>query len=169
METRLRFRSPRWAYAGGALAVVVVLGVKFLIGGIYGAQAALDLISALQATSLYFGAATATASATIMALMLTLLGFARRGDTEFDDWVFQSINRISTVAAMTLGGSILLLLMLQLPVGEFERIPTGWYSTLYFVLVTLIALLAGLMIATVLMLLTTVRYVIAHLTPGDEV
>lgn len=169
MKTKIRFRSPRWAYSGGALAVVVVLGVKFLIGGVYGAQAALDLISALQQTSLYFGAAIATASATIMALMLTLLGFARRGDTEFDDWVFRSINRISTVAAFTLGGSILLLMMLQLPVGEFEKIPHGWYSTLYYILVTLIALLAGLMISTVLMLLSTVRYVISHLTPGDEV
>ncbi|MBA4803014.1 MULTISPECIES: hypothetical protein [Euryhalocaulis] len=169
MSDPFRFRSPRWAYAGGGLAVVVVLGVKFLIGGIYGVRAALDLISALQQTSLYFGAAIATASATIMALMLTLLGFARRGDTEFDEWVFRSINRISTVAAFTLGGSILLLLMLQLPVGEFEKIPHGWYSSLYFILVTLIALLAGLMISTVLMLLSTVRYVISHLTPGDEV
>ncbi|MHA6289364.1 hypothetical protein [Maricaulis sp. CAU 1757] len=164
-----KFRSPKWAYAGGAVAVIVVLAVKFLIGGVYGPGQALELIRALQSSSLYFGAAIATASATTLALMLTLLGFTRRSDEDFDEWVFHSVNRICTVSALSMIGAILLLLMLQLPVGEFDMLPSGWFRYLYYVLVTLVSLLAGLMISTVLMLLATIRYVVAKLTPGTKI
>lgn len=168
-EGKFRFQSPKWSYAGGVLAVLVTLGVKGLIGGVYGVQHAIELIQSLQSSSLYFGSAIAGASATTLALMLTLLGFSSQMSDNFDDWVYRSINRICSVSALAMGGSVFLLLTLQLPVGEFQNLPNGWYTAIYYTLVTLIALLAGLMIAAVLMLLTTIRYVIALITPGAKV
>ena len=108
------FRSPKWAYTGGAVAVLVVFAVKFLIGGVYGPGQAIQLIDALQSSSLYFGAAIATASSTTLALMLTLLSFARKSDEDFDGWVFHSVNRICTVSALTMIGAVALLLLLQM-------------------------------------------------------
>lgn len=147
-------------------AVLVAIGVKSLIGGIYSSGEALRLIETLRDSSLYFGAALATASATILALMLTLLGLSRQADSEFDRWVYRNINRITLVSTISLCGAVLLLMVLSLPIGEFDQLSENWFITISYVLVVLAALLAGLVITVVLMLYNAIQYVIAMITPN---
>lgn len=162
-------KGAKWPLLGGGLAVIVTLGVKFLIGGVYSQAKALQLIEALRDSSLYFGAAVATASATVLALMLTLLGLGRRTDSELDNWVYRSINRIALISTISLCGAVLLLMVLSLPIGEFDKIPEHWFVGVYYFLVVYVALLAGLIITAVLMLYDAIQYVIALITPGDEI
>ncbi len=167
--SKLAVRSDKWPFFGGLAAVLVTLGVKFLIGGVYSSGKALQLIEALRDSSLYFGAAVATASATILALMLTLLGLSRQADSEFDNWVYQTINRIALISTISLCGAVALLMVLSMPIGEFEKIPENWFVAMYYVLVVFVALLAGFVITAVLMLFNAIRYVIMLITPGDEI
>lgn len=159
----------KWPFIGGGVAMIVTLGVKFLIGGVYSQSQALRLIEALRDSSLYFGAAVATASATILALMLTLLGLSRRSETDFDVWVYKSINRIALISTISLCGAVLLLMVLSLPIGEFDKISEEWFIITYYVLVVFVSLLAGLVITAVLMLFNAIQYVIRLVTPGDEI
>lgn len=159
----------KWPFIGGGVAVIVTLAVKFLIGGVYSSGQAIKLIEALRDSSLYFGAAVATASATILALMLTLLGLGKNTESDFDEWVYRSINQIAIISTVSLCGAVFLLMLLSMPIGEFENFPTNWFIYMYYALVVLVALLAGLVITSVLMLYSAIRYVISIVTPGQEI
>lgn len=162
---RVRFTGDVGVVVGGALAVIVSLGTRLLSGRIYSEAKAVQLIEGLRDASLYFGAAVATASATILALMLTLLGLALDADIDFQGWLYRLVRRIGGLSTLSLCGAILLLTLLSLPVGEFERLPQGWYEVLYWFLVLLVAALSGLVIAVVLLLFEGIRHVVATLAP----
>lgn len=144
-------------------------GAREAIGTVYGAAEARQLLESLARAGLYLGSATATASATTLALMLTLIGMIRRIDADFDDETYRHINRIAKLATISLMMSLLVLLAFVLPVGEFEELPAGWYETLYELLFAGSVVMVGLLAATVTVTYMTVRRVIARITPGDAV
>ncbi len=148
----------------------------FLFGGlgywanglIYSSAKALDMIETLRGSALYLGSAMATSSGTTLALMLTLVGFMMRLDTEFDRSVYKRIKNIALFSTLSLAGSVVLLLVLTLPIGEFEKLPKQWYPILYTVIYTLVILLAGLLVGTVTLVFGTVLLLIQNVTPGDK-
>lgn len=158
----------RWTYLGGVMALSIALAVNFLGGNIYSSAKAREMIEALSSSALYFGAAIATSSATILALMLTLVGMTRDSEHDFSDTLYQRVMRICIFSTITLCSAILLLLMLSLPVGEFQNIHANWYPTYYWILVTLVSALTGLTITVVLMLFNAIRNVITTLTPAFD-
>ncbi len=104
-----------------------------------------------------------------MALMLTLIGMFRRMDHDFDNQAYRDVDLIARLATSSLLGSLLLLMAFTFPVGEFDDLPRKWFETLYealFVGTVLVIALAG---ATVVLIYTTLRRVISHITPGDAV
>lgn len=154
---------------GGITAALLAVGSRFLIGTMYSDADAVQLIEALSRSGLYLGAAIATASATILALMLTLLGFARRLDEDFDSTVYRRINRVGFLSTISLCCALFLLLFLTLPVGEFTELPDRWFPWMYNILITFTGVLTGLLITTVLLLYTTLRHVTASITPNEDV
>ena len=169
VEKKFRSVGNRWALIGGLLTVGISLAIRFFVGHIYGGAEAIKLIQALSDSSLYLGAAIATSSATILALMLTILGLARDATDDFGMKLYHRIDVIGLLSAISLCGSILLLILLSLPVGQFDNLASWWFTGLYYTLVVLIAGLSGLLISTILMLFSTIRSVIATLTPTDDV
>ena len=144
-------------------------GARQAIGNIYGSGEAVVLLESLSRSGLYLGSASATASATTLALMLTLIGMIRRSEEDFADGTYRNIDRIAKLATASLMASLLLLLVLVFPIGEFDDIPSNWYPMLYEFLFGGTVLVVALLAATVVMLYRTIRYVIAQITPGDEV
>ena len=148
----------------------------FLFGGlgywanglIYSSAKALDMIETLRGSALYLGSAMATSSGTTLALMLTLVGFMMRLDTEFDRSVYKRIKNIALFSTLSLAGSVILLVVLTLPIGQFEKVPAQWYPILYTVIYTLVIFLAGLLVGTVTLVFGTVLLLIQNVTPGDE-
>ena len=159
------FSGDRWTYLGGVIALAVALGVSFLSGTIYSGVEARELISALSNSALRFGAAVATSAATILALMLTLVGMSREADTDFGKDLYRRVLRLCALTTVTLCGAIFLLLLLSLPVGEFENLPGRWYPFYYWALVGLVSGLTGLIITVVLTLYNTVRHVVKLISP----
>ena len=147
------------------IAAFVVVAQPFLIGNIYSDAKAIELLQGLKSSSLYFGSAIATTSATVLALMLTLLSMTNKSDTSFDKSTYRGITVIGFISTATFVGAILLLLCLSLPVGEFENIPDGWFKALYYTISTLNGMLSGLMIVGILILFETVSVLIQKLSP----
>lgn len=87
----------------------------------------------------------------------------------FRQEVFVRIDRIGLLSTIGLCGALGLLLILTLPVGEFEQLPNRWFPILYNVLVGITGILTGMLISTVLMLFSTLRRVISRVTPSDTV
>jgi len=61
------------------------------------------------------------------------------------------------------------LLLLTIPVGEFERLPSSWYPRLYDVMYALVISLSALLVATVVLLYSTINGLIAQITPTDDI
>ena len=158
-----------WSLAIFALVCLLGFGARQAIGTIYSSGEAVALLETLSRSGLYLGAGSATASSTVLALMLTLVGMVRRAEQKFDTNVYRSINRIAVLATASLMASLLLLLALVFPVGEFDDLPDMWYSWMYEGLFATTVLTVGLLAATVAMLYQTIRQVISELTPGEDV
>ena len=155
---------PWTTFVGIAL---VGYGARQAIGNVYGEAEAVQLLEALSRAGLYLGSAVATASATTLALMLTLIGMIRRADTDFDDETYRRVVLIASLATASLMISLMVLLAFVFPVGEFDALPGGWYETLYEVLFGLSVLMVGLLATTVVVLYMTLRRVISQITPGS--
>jgi hypothetical protein len=100
--------------------------------------------------------------------MLTVLGLSRRSDADFDSNIYRQVARVSNLATFSLLGSLLLMALQVLTIGEFEDVPDGWFPMLYNVLFGMIIGISSLFATTVVMFLFTVRRVVAGITPGDE-
>ena len=158
-----------WA-VGTFLAVCLVGYVaRQAIGNIYSTAEATLLIESLSRAGLYLGSAIVTASATTLALMLTLIGMMRRIESEFDDTTYRGIELIARLATASLMFGLLVLLAFTLPVGEFEELPAAWFDNLYDWLFAACVAMVGLVAATVAVLYRTLRRVIATMTPGTDV
>lgn len=161
-------RTHPWAYLIFFFFLALGFGARWAIGSVYSAGEAVQLIDALASSGLYLGSASATASATILALMLTLTGFIRRLDTDFNQDVWWRIDRVAQSATVSLMASLLLLLALVFPIGEFEKLPSEWYGTFYNILFAITVIVIGLLAMTVALLYATIRDVIAKITPDFD-
>lgn len=159
-----------WTALIAASAVLIVgTGGHFANGAIYSALHAREMIEALSSPALYLGSAIAGSSATTMALMLTLLGLVQRVDSEFDQSMYKQVYRISLLSAFLLGGSVIMLLLMTMPIGEFDEVPTAWFPTLYNILYWLVVILSAMLVAMVALLFSAIRTLITKVTPHDDV
>ena len=162
-------RNHYWSAAVFLMVCVIGFAARWAIGDVYSSAKATQLIEALSRAGLYLGSAIVTASGTILALMLTLIGMIRRMDKEFDADTYRSVDLIARLATATLMISLFVLLAFTLPVGEFEELPDGWYVSLYDGLFVASVVMVGMNAATVTVLYRTVRAVIEKVTPGEDV
>lgn len=162
------FFEDMWALIGGVLAAGIALVGQWLIGRVYSGAEARELIESMLNSALFFGASVVTASATILALMLTMLSLSDQTKIDFDRIFFRRIERIGFLTTISLASSILLLLFLSIPVQESKSVPTNWFTAIYYFLIVFLALLAGLLVSVVLMLLNAIRSLIEGVRPSDE-
>ncbi|MBB3033156.1 hypothetical protein [Alteriqipengyuania lutimaris] len=158
-----------WPAITFSIFCLIGLAAREAIGSVYGAAEARDLLEALSRAGLYLGSAIATASATTLALMLTLIGMIRRIDTEFSRETYQQVTRIAVLSTATLMIAFLVLLAFTLPIGEFENLPRGWYNYLYTALFALTVMMVALAAASVTIVFMTIRSIVSTITPGDDV
>lgn len=161
--------SHTWPLVTFVLIVAVGAGARWAIGDIYSAAQARDLLDALSRAGLYLGSAIATASATIIALLLTFIGMFRRMDDEFDVEAYRNVDLVAKLSTASLLISLIVLLAFVLPVGEFEELPNQWYSHLYNALFAGCVIMVACIAGTVVMIYRTLNRVMAKVTPTDDV
>lgn len=166
---RIRMKSPYLAPAAATAVMAVGVAGHFANGAIYSSLHARELIEALSGPALYLGSAIAASGATTMALMLTLLGLVRRVDAEFDQAMYRRVYRISMLSALLLAGSVVMLLIMTMPIGEFDDVPADWFPALFLVLYWMVVVLSAMLVGMVTLLFSTIRTLIANITPHDEV
>ncbi len=163
------FIGSKKALIGGIIAGSIAFGGQWMVGQIYSGWEARKLLEAVISSALYFGGSVVTASATILALMLTMLGLTKQTDSDFDAVFFKRTERIGFLTTITLIGGVLLLLFLSVPLQESNDVPGNWYKIIYYILIGYIAVLAGLVVGVVLMLYNSIRSLIDVVRPNlDE-
>lgn len=159
----------RWPLVTFLVALGAGLFSRQAIGNIYSAAEAVDLLEALSRAGLYLGSAIATASATTIALMLTLIGHIKRMDEDFDQQAYRNVELVARLSTVTLLIALFLLMAFALPVGEFEEMPGSYFENLYNALYYSTVVMVGAAAATVVLIYTTLLQVITKITPGDTV
>ncbi len=156
----------RQAFIGGLFVFLVALAGILLIGGVYSDTQARVLIEAMVPSLRTLCFAIITASATIISLLLTTVGFAHRLDNDFDKRFYHQIKLIARLCAIVLSLSVAVLMVLTMPLTETEQLQS-WFSTMYYVLILSSALLAAIIIAIIILIYRTVVDIIHVVYPED--
>lgn len=164
MEGRIMRMGP---LVGGIVAGLLSLVTLWLVG-LLGAGEARLLIESTLPTVRFLCSTTATASATILALMLTLLSLSGAHDQEFRRHHFERVEWISLYSTICLTLSVFVLLLLVVPLSESEKIPVQMYTVLYYVILGAASVLGGLIVAIMLMLYTAITGLIRVVHPEVE-
>ena len=105
-----------------------------------------------------------TTTATVLALMLTLLSFSQNSERKLRGYHYDRIWWIARFSAGVFIAALVLLMALNVPISNAEETFAGLYSKVYIVLLVYAALIGGFMITIVLLLYQAARdiIVIAH-------
>ena len=150
-------RSLLWCAGAGA---AVITGVGALAMGWVGDSEARVLLEAMLPTSRFLCSAVMTASATILALMLTLLGFSVNSDMRLSDTFYLRVKHIAFYDMLLLIVAISFLVLHCIPITKSDQLPEWWYPTLYYGLLGAAAVIGGAMVSVVVMLYSAVKDVI---------
>ena len=166
----------RGALIGGGIAGAVLLSIGMGVSIASGADAR-QLLQASLPTVRFLASSVVTASATTLALLLTLLSLSGGIDTELDPAFYRRLQRLARLDVVSFVVGIVLMVSLILPLGEETRFSGTFYTAAFYTLSAAASLSAGLLVSAVLALYGAVRDLIetcwldtdrSPLTPGDD-
>jgi hypothetical protein len=156
----LLFIGAKRALIGGLIAGGVVLGGQFLVGRIYSGTEARRLMEAVVPSSRAVGTGVVGASATILALMLTMLSMSQSVTSRLGAIFYERVERIGLLSTIAMVSGVILLLMLNIPLQESKQLPSSWYTIVYYALIAVTAGVSGMLVAIVLMLYNAMQSLI---------
>jgi hypothetical protein len=153
---------------GWTLATVLTLLVIFLNGNVYGPTEGKDLLSAIQRASLYYGSAVAGTSATVLALMLTLLSLVTNTNKEIEKGIFTRLHIIALLCVVAFTEAIVLLLVISFPVDGLDKVPGEMFTYIYYAICIWNGMMAAHMISTIFILRDTLVNIIGQMSPDYD-
>ena len=157
----------RGALIGGGIACAVLIGIGLVAGIASGAEARV-LLEASLPTVRFLASAVVTASATTLALLLTLLSLSGSAESALDDGFYRRLRRIARLDVIAFIGGIILLVSLVLPLGENSGVSGTLYTVAYYAFTVGAAVSAGLLVAVILALYGAVRDLIETCWLDDD-
>ncbi len=141
-------QSARWKrdaiIAGTAgLVVAAAIGLVTAILGHFSDAEARRLVEATIPTSRLFCSTLMTVGATILALMLTMIGVGSSTDAQLSDTHYHRILKISFYDTLLFGLAAMTFIFHCVPVYESDSLPDWWYTSIYYTLLTMVSALGG--------------------------
>ena len=144
---------------GGAVATLLTgLGV-FLLGRLSGYEAIQLLESSHNGLNMLCNTLI-LASATILTLLLTLLGISSSTESKLKNDHYYQVMDIAKLDTILLVGALIMFQLLNIPITAAENVPINWYSNIYWLSLIFSSVLSGMMITLVVMLYTTLINII---------
>lgn len=165
--TKSHFSIVRSALVGGALSAVVIFVGTQLLGNITDNEAVSNL-QEIRPTLRFTASGTMTATATILALMLTLLSFSENAERKLKGYHYDRIWWIARFAAGVFIAALVLLMFLNVPINNAEEAFGGLYNVVYYTLLVYTALIGGMMITVILLLYQAARDIILIAHPNRK-
>lgn len=153
------FQENKKALYGGVVATMFTgLGV-FLIGQVSGYEAKQLILSSHEGINMLCNTII-LASATILTLLLTLLGISTGTESKLKSEHYYQVLDIAKIDTVLLVGTLVMFQLFNIPIIEADKVSVEWYSTIYWISLILSSILNGTMITVVLMLYTTITNMI---------
>ena len=154
------------ALVGGGVAAALFLSVALGIG-LVGDREAISLLESTLPTIRFLCSSAIGVAATVLALMVTMVGLSKR----FEDLVraayVKRIERIATLCVFVMVGGVGLLLLLTVPLSESEEF-FEWYNAIYYAILIVASLLGGALVAMTMALRKAVMAILAAVHPEAE-
>jgi len=144
---------------GGIFSLVFIFSGSLLMGNISGYEARELIKNSLGGLNTLCNTIV-LASATILALLLTLLGISSKDESRLKEKHYQDVLQIAKLDTLVFIVSLLLFLVFNLPVTESENVPANWFTTIYYTALFFSALISSALIVVVLMLYSAVVNII---------
>ena len=143
------------AVIGGCLVALFLAGLALTIGRVSASEAEF-LLESLLPTARFLGSGVLTASATTLALMLTLLGLSANIDDTLADAHYGRVRLIALIDTIAFIGATMLLMMIVIPFSDAAEVEARVYVVVYYALVIGSALIGGTMVTVILMIYRTI-------------
>lgn len=161
------FSKNKKAFYGGIMATIFLgLGV-FVLGSVSGYEAKKLIASSLPGLNMLCNTIV-LASATILALLLTLLGISTGTDNKLKKAHYKQVLNIATFDTVLFVGALILFQLFNIPITEADNVPTRWFEVIYWSTLISSSILSGVMITVILMLYTTVTNIINIVGLGKD-
>lgn len=147
------------ALVGGAISLVVILSGSFLLGELSGYEAKVLIKNSLSGLNMLCNTIV-LASATILALLLTLLGLSSGTESKLKDDHYRHVLQIAKVDTGVFISALMTFLILNLPITESDNVPNNWFNIIYYSSLAISSILSAALIVVVLMLYNTVVNII---------
>jgi lysylphosphatidylglycerol synthetase-like protein (DUF2156 family) len=147
------------ALIGGSISLVIILMGTILLGKLSGYEAKVLIKNSLDGLNTLCNT-IALASATILALLLTLLGVSSNAKSRLKKEHYWHVLQIAKLDTIVFIASVVTFLLLNLPITESENVPSNWFNTLYYLSLGISSILSAALIVVVLMLYNTVVSII---------
>ena len=144
---------------GGIFSLVFIFAGSLLMGNLSGYEARELIKNSLGGLNTLCNTIV-LASATILALLLTLLGISSKDESRLKKRHYKDVLQIAKLDTIVFIVSLLLFLVFNLPVTESENVPANWFSTIYYTALFFSALISSALIVVVLMLYSAVVSII---------
>ncbi|MDT0293020.1 hypothetical protein ACFQ3R_09910 [Mesonia ostreae] len=155
------------AFTGGIITTVIIgLGV-FLLGNISGYEAKNLLNTSMQGLNMLCNTIV-LASATILALLLTLLGISTGTDTTLKDRHYKQVMNIAKFDTILFISALVLFQFFNIPITEADKVEISWFKYIYWATLFASSIISGMMVTTILMLYGTVTNIIAIVGLGMD-
>lgn len=108
------------------------------------------------------------ASATILALLLTLLGFSTNISATLKNSFYQRVKQVAFVDTSLFIITMVVFLLLNFPAAKSESLPAIWFQSIYYATVLASALVGGMIVTVVILLYETVSDLIEIVAADDH-
>lgn len=160
-------RYTKRAIFGGVISLIIIGIGTFMLGRLSGYEAKELIKSSIGGLNTLCNTIV-LASATILALMLTLLGLSANASSKLKNDHYRHVMQIAKLDTIVFIASLLFFLIFNLPVTESDNIPANWFSTIYYITLGTSTLLSSALIVVVLMLYNTVVNIIRIIGLGEK-
>lgn len=152
-------RYTKRAIIGGVISMVVMLSGTLLLGELSGYEAKSLIKNSISGINTLCNT-IALASATILALLLTVLGISSSSKSRLKEDHYKHILEIARLDTIIFVSALISFLLFNLPVTESENLPSDWFSIVYYISLAISSILSAALIVVVLMLYNTVVNII---------
>ncbi|MCG2460313.1 hypothetical protein K8352_06105 [Flavobacteriaceae bacterium F89] len=154
------------ALTGGAISLIVILSGTLLLGKLSGYEAKVLIKNSLDGMNTICNT-VALASATILALLLTLLAVSANAKTKLKKDHYRYVLQIARLDTVVFVAAIISFLLFNLPITESDSVPNNWFNTVYYISLAISSILSSGLIVVVLMLYNTVANIIKIVGLGE--
>ena len=152
-------RYTKRAIFGGIISLLVILTGSYLLGELSGYEAKVLIKNSLDGLNMLCNTIV-LASATILALLLTLLGLSSGSNTKLKDDHYRHVLQIAKVDTVVFVAALMSFLLFNLPITESDNVPNNWFNYIYYGSLFISSILSAALVVVVLMLYNTVVNII---------